>query len=272
MHEQLKRVAGGLATLAVATPAWAAETYAAAQAKTDVPAKIVDPAAGWDHLWHHVLFNIVVIGVAFALITAYVVGKYRRRPGNETGQSPRLSPAAAVAWVVIPSFVFLADDLYVAANGWGLWNTYRNVPVDHMEVQMESGMYSWDYTYSNGVKTQNELVVPAGKPIVLRMTSRDTLHSHYLPDFRVKEDSMPGRVTFLWFYPQKPGEHLVTCTEYCGVMHSYMAGRVIVKAPEDYAAWMQGEVTRLAAASAPVVPVVAASAKAAKPNAKPKKS
>jgi cytochrome c oxidase subunit 2 len=272
MHEQLKRLAGGLAALAAATPAWAADTYAAVQSKTDALAKIVDPAAGWDHLWRDVLLDIVVIGIIFALITAYFVWKYRRRPGNETGQSPRLSPAAAVAWVVIPSFVFLADDLFVAANGWALWNTYRNVPADHMEVQLESGMYSWDYTYSNGVKTQNELVVPAGKPIVLRMTSRDTIHSHYLPDFRVKEDSMPGRVTFLWFYPQKPGEHLVTCTEYCGVMHSYMAGRVIVKAPEDYAAWMQGEVTRLATASAPAVPVVAASAKGAKSSAKPKKS
>jgi cytochrome c oxidase subunit 2 len=62
-------------------------------------------------------------------------------------------------------------------------------------------MYSWDYTYPNGVRTQNELKVPAGKPVLLRMTSRDTLHSHYIPDFRVKEDSMPGRVTYLWFYP-----------------------------------------------------------------------
>ena len=82
---------------------------------------------------------------------------------------------------------------------------------------------------------------------MLRMTSRDTLHSHYIPDFRVKEDSMPGRVTYLWFNPTKPGEHIVTCAEYCGVMHGYMAGRVIVKAPEEYAAWMKGEETRLAA-------------------------
>jgi hypothetical protein len=111
-------------------------------------------------------------------------------------------------------------------------------------------MYSWDYTYPNGVRTQNELIVPAGKPVMLRMTSRDTLHSHYIPDFRVKEDSMPGRVTYLWFHPTKPGEHLVTCAEYCGVMHSYMAGRVIVKSADEYAAWMKQEETKLAAANA----------------------
>ena len=49
---------------------------------------------------------------------------------------------------------------------------------------------------------------------------------------------MPGRITYLWFNPTKPGEHLVTCAEYCGVMHGYMAGRIIVKAPEEYAAWV----------------------------------
>lgn len=274
MHEQLKRVASALAALAAATPAWAADTYATvkstAKSTTDAPAKIADPAAGWDHLWHDVLLDIVVIGVIFALITAYFVWKYRRRPGNETGQSPRLSPAAAVAWVVIPSFVFLADDLYVAANGWALWNTYRNVPADHMEVQLESGMYSWDYTYPNGVHTQNEFVVPAGTPVVLRMTSRDTLHNHYLPDFHVKEDSMPGRVTYLWFNPTKPGEHVVTCAAYCGVMHSYMAGRLLVKSPEEYAAWMNQQVALMDAEKQSAVAAndVPATGKAAKPAAK----
>lgn len=270
MHEQLKRAIGGLAALAAAVPAWAADTYGAAQAATGKLAAIADPAPGWDKLWHEVIIDITVIGVLFALVTAYFVWKYRRRPGNEVGHAPKLSPAAAVAWVVIPTFVFLADDLFVAANGWALWNTYRDVPADRLEVKLESGMYSWDYTYPNGVRTQNQLIVPAGKPVMLRMTSRDTLHSHFIPDFRVKEDSMPGRVTYLWFNPTKPGEHLVTCAEYCGVMHSYMAGRIIVKSAEDYAAWMKQEETLLAAESAPVAPNAAA--KAGKPAAKPKKT
>jgi cytochrome c oxidase subunit 2 len=126
-----------------------------------------------------------------------------------------------------------------------LWNNYRNVPTDRLEVKLESGMYSWDYTYPNGVRTQNELVVPAGKPILLRMTSRDTLHSHYIPDFRVKEDSMPGRVTYLWFYPKAPGEHVVSCTEFCGVMHSYMTGKVIVRTPDEFKTWYDQEAAKL---------------------------
>lgn len=205
-----------------------------------------DPARGWDRLWYEVLTDISVIGIAFALVAGYFVWRYRRRAPDQQGSSPRLSRAMAVGWVVVPTFVFLADDFFLAANGWKLWNDYRQVPAQRLEVKLESGMYSWDYTYPNGVQVQNELRVPAGMPVMLRMTSRDTIHSHFIPDFRVKEDSMPGRVTYLWFYPDKPGEHVVTCAEYCGIMHSYMSGKIIVVPPAEFDAWYQQQAARIA--------------------------
>ncbi len=267
MHKQLSGVVrwtfAGVLGAILAASSWAAE------GTRPVTEKINDPARGWDSLWHEVIVDITIIGILFALVTAWFVIKSRRTADNQVGASPPLSAASAVGWVVIPVFVFLSIDLYTAANGWVLWNHYRDVPADRLEVKLESGMYSWDYTYPNGVRTQNQLIVPAGKPVLLRMTSRDTLHSHYIPDFRVKEDSMPGRVTYLWFYPEKPGEHLVTCAEYCGVMHSYMAGRIIVKPADEYAAWMKQEETLLAAASAPDATSPATPGKTA---AKPKKT
>lgn len=207
---------------------------------------IKDPAAGWDRLWFEVLVDITVLGVAFALVTAWFILRYRRRNPNEVGRAEKLTAAAAVGWTVIPMFIFMADDFFLAANGWQLWNAYRQVPADRLEIKLESGMYSWDYTYPNGVQTQNVLKVPAGKPVLLRMTSRDTIHSHFIPDFRVKEDSMPGRVTYLWFYPQKPGEHIVTCAEYCGIMHSYMVGKVVVVPEAEFTAWYTQEEKKLA--------------------------
>jgi cytochrome c oxidase subunit II len=215
-------------------------------AGSGAPSAVKDPAVGWDHLWREVIIDITIIGVVFALITAWLLWRYRHRPGNETGHAPKLSPAAAVAWVVIPTFVFLADDLYVAANGWQLWNVYREVPAERLEISLETGMYSFDYTYPNGLRTQNELKVPAGKPVLLRMTSRDTLHNHFIPDFRVKEDSMPGRITYLWFLPKEAGkQHVVSCAAYCGVMHSYMASKIVVLSPEDYKAWYDKEGAKL---------------------------
>jgi len=208
---------------------------------------IDDPSPGWDRVWHEVLVDIWIIGILFSIVTLYFMFKYRRR-ADEEGKPPRMTSTLAVGWTVIPIFLIMADDFFLAGQGWDLWNDYRQVPANRMEIQLESGMYSWDYTYPNGVETQNELIVPAGTPIMLRMTSRDTLHSHFIPDFRVKEDSMPGRITYLWFYPQEPGEHQVTCAEYCGIMHSYMVGKVIVKSEEDFNQWYHQEAAKLAKA------------------------
>ncbi len=254
------KIGAGLLALAGSAQALALDKYIPT---TD---RIGDPAAGWNHLWSEVLVDITIMGVLFAVVLAYLMVKFRRRPGVEGGGVKELSVGAAIGWAIIPAFIFLADDLFVAANGWQLWNLQRTVPADRLEVRLESGMYSWDYTYPNGVRTQNVLKVPAGKPVLLRMTSRDTIHNHYMPDFKVKEDSMPGRITYLWFYPKEPGKHLVTCNEYCGVSHSYMSGQVEVMPPEQYQAWYEEEGAKLkAAAAAPAA--TEGSAPAAAPTA-----
>ncbi len=219
-------------------------TLLAAQAAT-AQTTINDPAPQWEHLWHEVIIDITIIGIFFSVLIIYFMFKYRRKHEDEEGSPPKLTPAMAVGWALIPAFIFMADDFFLAAKGWQLWNDYRQVPADRMEIKLESGMYSWDYTYPNGVQTQNELIVPAGKPIMLRMTSRDTLHSHYIPDFKVKEDSMPGRITYLWFYPEKPGEHLVSCAEYCGTMHSYMVGKITVISAENFSQWYEQEAAKI---------------------------
>lgn len=226
----------------ILTGLWAG--IASATSAATAPA-INDPSPGWDWVWHEVIIDISLIGILFSIMTLYFMFKYRRRNENEEGNPPKLTATQAVGWTVIPVFLIMADDFFLAAQGWDLWNAYRQVPTDRLEVQLESGMYSWDYTYPNGVETQNQLIVPAGKPVMLRMTSRDTLHSHFIPDFRVKEDSMPGRITYLWFYPQEPGEHIVSCTEYCGIMHSYMVGKVIVKSEDEFNQWYNQEAAKL---------------------------
>ncbi len=230
---------------------WAQKSYLSLMVLLFAPLsqanEINDPAEGWDHLWFEVIVDITILGVIFAAITAYFVIKYRRKSPDQEGSMPKLTPVQAIGWVVIPTFIFLADDLFIAANGWALWNDYRQVPEERLEIQLESGMYSWTYTYPNGTQTYNELRVPAGMPILLRMTSRDTIHNHFIPDFRVKEDAMPGRVTYLWFYPKEPGEHVVSCTEYCGIWHSRMDGKIIVMPENEYALWYQQKDQQIAA-------------------------
>lgn len=205
------------------------------------PGEIPDLPGGWQHLFNELLIDITVIGIIFAAITIYFLIRYRRRHPGQEGRPPKLSTAAAVCWALIPAIIFMADDLYLAAEGWSLFKDYRTVPANAYEVKLEGQMWSWNFKYPEGVESINELRVPAGTPILVRMTSRDVIHSFFLPDFKVKEDLMPGRITYLWFYPKEPGEHLITCAEYCGVIHSSMRGTIIAMPKDEFNKWIAAE-------------------------------
>ncbi|MBF0628768.1 MAG: cytochrome c oxidase subunit II [Magnetococcales bacterium] len=217
-------------------------TMAGAGEKVAMP----DPAASWNTLWHHVLLDLFIIGIIFLAAGLYWVWKYRATRPNQIGEGPKLSKIAAISFAVVPSFLFMADDFFLAAKGWTVWNEYRNVPRNAMEVKVTGSMWSWNFEYENGVTTSfvvdskegEGLVVPLGKPVVLRMTSTDVVHSFFLPDYRVKEDLMPGRVTYLWFNPSKTGETLATCAEFCGNRHSFMWTKVKVVPQAEFDVWV----------------------------------
>ena len=202
---------------------------------------IQDPTEAYGHLWREVMIDITIIGIIFALVTIYMLVRYRRKSPGQEGRPVKLSTSQVLMWALIPVFVFVADDFYLAAKGWTLWNNVRTPPENSYEIKLESAMWSWNFTYPGGVETINELRVPAGRPVVLRMTSRDTIHSLFLPDFRIKEDSMPGRITYMWFYPKEPGEHVLTCAEFCGVLHSSMHGKVIAMPEDEFNRWIEAE-------------------------------
>ena len=129
---------------------------------------IMDPAEGYDHLWKEMMIDITVIGVIFALVTIYFLIRYRRKTEGQEGRPTKLSTAQVLGWALIPIFVFVADDFYLAAKGWTLWNNYRTPPANSYEINLESAMWSWNFKYDGGVETVNELRVPAGKPVVLQ--------------------------------------------------------------------------------------------------------
>lgn len=195
------------------------------------------PTAGWNHLWHDVLIDLFVVGGVFGLATIYLLIRYRAKSANQVGDGPVLSRAQVWAWALIPAALFMADDFLLSAKGWSLWNIQREVPAGAMEVKVNAAQWFFEYDYGNGV-TSDELVVPVGKPVVLRMTSVDVVHSFGLTEYRLKEDVMPGRVTYLWFYPDKPLQTTVVCVEYCGMAHSGMNSPVKAVPPAEFDAWL----------------------------------
>lgn len=240
-----------LIALGLALPLMAREVLAEAAEKTAEAAHALpNPAVSWNHTWDEILWDLWIIGGVFAVIAVWLLVKFRARSPDAVGTAQPLNLDKALAWSLVPAALFMADDFLLAAKGWSLWNIQRTVPAGAMEVKVTGNQWYFEYEYENGVKNP-ELVVPVGRPVVLRMTSNDVIHSFGLTEYRVKEDVMPGRITYLWFMPDKPLQTNVVCVEFCGNSHSEMTNAVTALAQPEFDKWMTDKVEKSKKAAAP---------------------
>lgn len=194
-----------------------------------------------------------LIGVAIVVMAA----KYRRRSPDEVGQKVPEHLWVEIIWSVIPFIIAMG----IFAVGVRYFVEAREIPDNAMEISVVGKQWMWKFQHPDGMREINELHVPKGKPIHLRMISQDVIHSVYVPAFRVKQDVLPSYFTSLWFEATKVGEFKLHCAEFCGKDHSVMGGRVIVMEPADYEKWLNsgtGMLTPLATIASPAgAPAVA---------------
>jgi cytochrome c oxidase subunit 2 len=173
--------------------------------------------------------------VAIFLAIVYLAIKYRR---GRSQDHPRTHAQQLwwleIAWMAIPL------GLTMVIFCWGAWLYFeiRTPPTDAMELQVVGKQWMWKVYHPQGRSEINELHVPVGQPIRLRMISEDVIHSFFIPDFRVKMDVLPGRYTTLWFEATQAGDYHLFCAEYCGTDHADMRGRVVAMNPDDYVDWL----------------------------------
>jgi cytochrome c oxidase subunit 2 len=122
------------------------------------------------------------------------------------------------------------------------------MPETDIVVRAAGKQFNWEFTYpgpdgrfgtEDDLQLDNDLHVPVGKPVRVILTSKDVIHSFFLPHFRLKQDAMPGREIPVWFEATKTGEFEIPCAELCGFGHSGMKGLVYVHTPEDYQKWIK---------------------------------
>jgi cytochrome c oxidase subunit 2 len=175
---------------------------------------------------------IILIGTTITVI--YFIIRYKRKSDDDVTPLITHNTQLEIAWAVIPLILVLI------VFGWGFKGhlTMRNVPETAYEVKVTGFKWAWRFSYANGAVSPNELHVPAGRPIKLVMSSTDVIHSFFVPDYRMKQDVVPGRYTTAWFEAPEPGESIVFCTEYCGTSHSNMMAKVIVHEQADFDLWL----------------------------------
>ena len=185
-------------------------------------------------------FFIYYIAIGFFLLVViaaiYFLIKYRRKggePGLTDGRDHNFK--LELVWTIIPTILVFI--VFV----WG-FRTYLRMnvaPKDAMEVKVTGQQWFWTFDYPNGATSMNQLVVPYGKPVKLLLSSKDVIHSFYVPDFRIKMDVLPNRYTTIWFDANRVGTYNLFCTEYCGTGHSTMLGKVKVVADDEYEDWLK---------------------------------
>ena len=107
---------------------------------------------------------------------------------------------------------------------------------DALEIHVESYQFDFAFTYPNGHKA-DDLRVPKGQMVKLKVTSSDVFHTFGVPGLRVKADAIPGQTTESWFIAEETGTYGAACYELCGAGHSYMTSEVIVMEPDAYDEW-----------------------------------
>ncbi|MBI5547276.1 MAG: cytochrome c oxidase subunit II [Deltaproteobacteria bacterium] len=186
--------------------------------------------AGWSLvLWISAFFFVLVVG-----LMSYFVIRYRRRSETEIPDAPDHNTRLEIVWTLIP----VAIVVVLFAVGFKGFLKGTIAPADSMEIFVTAERWMWTFTYPNGATSVNELRVPLGRPVKLVMSSKDVIHSFYVPEFRLKKDVVPNSYTTAWFEPTQVGEMTVTCTEYCGAGHSAMLAKLQVMPEKEFRDWL----------------------------------
>lgn len=173
-------------------------------------------------------FSLVVVFMLYAFVV------FRRRPGDtEDGEHFEGNTALEIVWTVVPLIIVL----FLGYLGVRTLNTVVAPQPNEMTVGVKGFQWAWTFDYPEGFTTA-ELVLPVNQPAVMEMTATDVLHSFWVPEFRVKQDLVPGQTTHLRFTPTEVGEYKLRCAELCGLTHWNMLATVKVVPQEEYDAWM----------------------------------
>jgi len=175
---------------------------------------------------------IAAFGVFATAIWFFV--RYRRRSDSDV--TPVVHPRAIheALFIGVPLALFL---LWFAI-GFPQYVSLTLPPPDAQDVFVQGKKWMWKFAYAGGPNSVDTLRVPADRPVRLLITSRDVIHSFYVPALRIKMDALPGRYTQTWFTADRPGRYEIFCAEYCGLGHSSMLGELVVMPQAEFDDWV----------------------------------
>lgn len=213
------------------------------------PQSALHPASDFgyalDDLFRLIFWLALGVFVVVEGLLLYVILRYRARPGQPPPPRVHGNTLLETAWTLAPAVILVFVAVPTIQT---IFRTDGSAPEGALEIEVVGHRWWWEYRYPEyGIVTANELHVPQGRPVVLKLTSADVIHSFWAPRLGGKRDAIPRRENRIAFTADSLGVFLGQCAEFCGQSHAHMGLRVVVQDSADFATWV-------AAQSAPPLP------------------
>ena len=200
-----------------------------------LPNSASDEAGRIDFVFWFVTGICVFIFAIVASVLVYAVLKFRVKPDDDSDGPPiHGHTGLEIAWTAVPALLVTA----IAVVSAIVLAKDDAAGASPLRVDVTAQQFFWSYSYPGFNDKQSAVLrLPLHRSVVLRMTAKDVIHSFWVPEFRQKQDLVPGIHPTLHITPNKLGTYPVVCTELCGLGHALMRSRVVVMEPDAFEKW-----------------------------------
>lgn len=214
-----------------------------------------------DALWQRLVFWGTIVFVVVEAALVFTIIRYRKRPGGAPAQQIHGNAALEITWTAIPAIILVLIAIPTVRT---IFETQKPAPAGALTVQVIGHQWWWEFKYPEyGITTANELYVPVGRTVNFELTTKDVLHSFWIPQLGGKRDLITNKTNYLWFTPSDTLESTAWngfCTEYCGASHANMRIRMYTVQPDEFESWARHQASPAvfnpsAPAATPVTPV-----------------
>ncbi|MEO6331571.1 MAG: cytochrome c oxidase subunit II, partial [Gemmatimonadaceae bacterium] len=220
-----------------------------------------------DDLWDILLLIGTIVFVLTELALLFVVWKYRN---NKDPKHTHGNTKLEILWTLIPAFILVFIAVPTVRT---IFETQAPAPANALKVEVIGHQWWWEFKYPEyGVTTANELYIPVGRTVNFALTTKDVIHSFWIPQMGAKRDMISNRTNYVWFTADTaiaPSVWNGFCTEYCGTSHSFMRFRVFTVTPEQFESWIAGQKATAAFNAGPAPAPAAAPADTSTPAPAP---
>src|SRR5438477_5256329 len=183
-----------------------------------------------------IIFALIFVIVTGAII--YAILRFRARTGEPDPKQIPGNRKLEIAWTIIPFLIVI----FLLIMTLSAMNRADPPPAPSPDLVVTGHQFWWQVDYpASGVITANEIHIPTGKALSVRLESKDVLHELWVPTLTRKMSNVPGQPNHIWLLADKPGDYIGQCSEFCGTQHAWMRILVVADEPAQFEEWQRAQ-------------------------------